>query len=461
MITLVNDELWSKFIIFVIIGLGIYFTFKLKFVQFAKLGEMIRLITKGGKKDKEGLSPFQAFCISAAARIGVGNLAGVALAISIGGPGAIFWMWMVALVGAATSFVECTLAQIYKTKDGQGGFRGGPAYYMEKGLNSRKLGVWFSILITITYGLIFNSVQANTVSLAFKNTFNLDRTVVGLGLVVLVGIIIFGGVKSIARVSEIIVPPMAIVYILVAAYVVIINIGIMPDVLALIVKSAFGLESAVGGAIGAAMKSGIQRGLFATEAGMGSTPNAAATADVSHPVKQGMMQALGVFIDTFLICTSTAFIVLCSDVYLTPGLEGIIITQEALSSHVGSWAGTFLAVIIFLFAFSSLLGNYYYGETNITFVKNSKVVVNIYRLCALAMILFGSLAQLQTVWNLADLFMGLMVITNLFVIFFLGKCAFAALKDYMQQKKEGKDPVFYAENIPGLKNTECWGKEQQ
>ncbi len=419
---------------------------------------MLRIIAKGGKKDKAGLSPFQAFCISAAARIGVGNLAGVALAISIGGPGAIFWMWIIALVGAATSFVECTLAQIYKIKDGRGGFRGGPAYYMEKGLNSRKTGIWFSILITITYGLIFNSVQANTVTLAFNNTFHLDRTIVGIGLAILVGIIIFGGVKSIARVSELIVPPMAIVYIIVAAYVVITNISIMPDVLMLIVKSAFGLESAIGGGIGVAMKSGIQRGLFATEAGMGSTPNAAATADVSHPVKQGLMQALGVFIDTFLICTATAFIVLCSDVYLIPGLEGIVITQEALSSHVGSWAGTFLAVIIFLFAFSSLLGNYYYGETNISFVKNSKKLINIYRVCALAMILFGSVAQLQTVWNLADIFMGLMVITNLIVIFLLSKFAFAALNDYIKQKREGKDPVFYAENISGLKNTECWEK---
>ena len=455
---LINDIAWSKFLIFALIAVGLYFTYKLKFVQFTHIKEMLYLITKGGKREKGKISPFQAFCISAAARIGVGNLAGVALAISLGGAGAVFWMWMIALIGAATSFVECTLAQIYKIKDGAS-FRGGPAYYMEKGLKSRKTGIWFSILITVTYGLIFNSVQANTVTLAFNNTFHLNRTAIGIALALLVGMIIFGGVKSIARVSEVIVPPMAIVYIIVAAYVVITNITMMPEVFTLIFKSAFGMDQVIGGGIGAAMKNGIQRGLFATEAGMGSSPNAAATANISHPAKQGLIQALGVFIDTFLVCTSTAFIVLISGAYTIPNVEGIVITQVALSSQVGDWAGIFLSVLIFLFAFSTLLGNYYYGETNIAFVKDSKIIITIYRLFAVGMILFGSVAKLETVWNLADVFMGLMVITNVIVILILGKFAFLTLADYVKQKSAGKDPVFYADTIPGLENTECWERD--
>ncbi len=463
-----NDILWTYVIIAMLIGLGLYFSFKLKFVQIRHLGEMVRLMTDGltGKTRKKGsVSSFQAFCMSSAARIGIGNLAGVALAISLGGPGAVFWMWLIALIGASSSFVESTLAQIYKIKDGSG-FRGGPAYYMEKGLNKRWMGIVFSILITISYGLIFNSVQANTVTLAFKNAFGLDRYIVGIALSLLVAVIIFGGVKSIARMSELIVPPMAIVYIGIALFVVLKNITLLPDVFTEIFTNAFGLQEAVGGGVGAAIMMGIKRGLFANEAGMGSAPNAAATADVSHPAKQGYIQTIGVLVDTFLVCTSTAFIVLCSGAYKTPGLTGIELTQVALSSQVGSWASGFLAIIIFLFAFSSLLGNYYYGETNIEFIKTSKTWLTVYRIAVVGMVMFGSVAAVQIVWDMADLFMGFMVITNLIAIALLGKFAFAALTDYVKQKKQGKDPVFYASSIPGLKNTECWedsvaGKEKQ
>ncbi|MGG0237245.1 alanine/glycine:cation symporter family protein [Bacillus rhizoplanae] len=463
-----NNILWTYVIIAMLIGLGLYFSFKLKFVQIRHLGEMMRLMTDGltGKTRKKGsVSSFQAFCMSSAARIGIGNLAGVALAISLGGPGAVFWMWLIALIGASSSFVESTLAQIYKIKDGSG-FRGGPAYYMEKGLNKRWMGILFSILITISYGLIFNSVQANTVTLAFKNAFGIDRYIVGIALSLLVAVIIFGGVKSIARMSELIVPPMAIVYIGIALFVVLKNITLLPDVFTEIFTSAFGLQEAVGGGVGAAIMMGIKRGLFANEAGMGSAPNAAATADVSHPAKQGYIQTIGVLVDTFLVCTSTAFIVLCSGAYKTPGLTGIELTQVALSSQVGSWASGFLAIIIFLFAFSSLLGNYYYGETNIEFIKTSKTWLTVYRIAVVGMVMFGSVAAVQIVWDMADLFMGFMVITNLIAIALLGKFAFAALKDYVRQKKQGKDPVFHASSIPGLKNAECWedsvaGKEKQ
>lgn len=453
-----NNILWTYVIIAMLIGLGLYFSFKLKFVQIRHLGEMIRLMTDGltGKTRKKGsVSSFQAFCMSSAARIGIGNLAGVALAISMGGPGAVFWMWLIALIGASSSFVESTLAQIYKIKDGSG-FRGGPAYYMEKGLNKRWMGILFSILITISYGLIFNSVQANTVTLAFKNAFGLERYVVGIALSLLVAIIIFGGVKSIARMSELIVPPMAIIYIGIAVFVVIKNITLLPDVFTEIFMNAFGFKEAVGGGVGAAIMMGIKRGLFANEAGMGSAPNAAATANVSHPAKQGYIQTIGVLVDTFLVCTSTAFIVLCSGAYKTPGLTGIELTQVALSSQIGSWASGFLAIIIFLFAFSSLLGNYYYGETNIEFIKTSKLGLTLYRFAVVGMVMFGSVSAVQIVWDMADLFMGFMVITNLIAIALLGKFAFAALKDYVKQKKQGKDPVFHASSIPGLKNAECW-----
>ena len=463
-----NDILWTYVLIAMLIGLGLYFSFKLKFVQIRHLGEMMRLMTDGltGKTRKKGsVSSFQAFCMSSAARIGIGNLAGVALAISLGGPGAVFWMWLIAIIGASSSFVESTLAQIYKVKDGSG-FRGGPAYYMEKGLNKRWMGILFSILITISYGLIFNSVQANTVTLAFENAFGLERYVVGIVLSLLVAVIIFGGVKSIARMSELIVPPMAILYIGIALFVVIKNITLLPDVFTEIFTNAFGLQEAVGGGVGAAIMMGIKRGLFANEAGMGSAPNAAATANVSHPVKQGYIQTIGVLVDTFLVCTSTAFIVLCSGAYKTPGLTGIELTQAALSSQVGSWASGFLAIIIFLFAFSSLLGNYYYGETNIEFIKTSKLWLTVYRLAVVGMVMFGSVAAVQIVWDMADLFMGFMVITNLIAITLLGKFAYAALADYVKQKKQGKDPVFHASSIPGLKNAECWEdpiltKEQQ
>ncbi|KOS24254.1 sodium:alanine symporter [Bacillus anthracis] len=457
-VSVTNNILWSYILIAMLIGFGLYFSFKLKFVQITHFGEMVRLISDGfnGKeKKKDRVSSFQAFCMSTAARIGIGNLAGVAIAISLGGPGAVFWMWVIAIFGAASGFVECTLAQIYKVKDGSG-FRGGPAYYMEKGLNKRWMGVLFSIFITVSFGLIFNSVQSNTVTIAFENAFGIDRTIVGFVLAFLVAVIIFGGVKRIARIAEMIVPPMAIIYIGVAFFVVVTNFSIIPSVFTEIFNSAFGFEQAVGGGIGAAIMFGVQRGLFSNEAGMGSAPNAAATADVTHPVKQGFIQAFGVFIDTFLVCTSTAFIVLCSGVYKGTDLDGIELTQQALSSQIGPWASIFLAIIIFLFAFSSLLGNYYYGETNIAFIKESKVWLMIYRIAVVGMVLFGSVATLQIVWDLADLFMGLMVIINLIAITFLCKFAFAALADYVKQKKQGKDPVFVANSIPGLKNTECW-----
>lgn len=454
-----NNFLWTYILIAPLILLGLYFTFKTKFVQFRYINEMFRLLGDGlaSEKQKDSVSSFQAFCISTASRVGTGNLAGIAIAISVGGPGAIFWMWLIALIGSASSFVESTLAQIYKEKDKNGAFRGGPAYYMEKALGKKWMGITFSILITICFGLVFNSVQSNTISIALNEAFGFNKALIGLILTVLTLTIIFGGIHRVAKVSEIIVPIMAVAYILIALFVVFKNITTIPSLIKLIVENAFGMQQAIGGGIGGALLIGIKRGLFSNEAGMGSAPNAAATADVSHPVKQGLIQTLGVFTDTIVICSCTAFIILLSDIDVTSGLTGIQLTQNALSSQIGGFGSIFIAICVLLFAFSSIVGNYYYGESNIEFLSKKKVHLTIYRICVAAMVFFGSIANLEIVWNLADVFMALMAIINLIAITFLGKFAFKALEDYRAQKKAGiKDPIFKASSIPELKNVDEW-----
>lgn len=451
----VNTLLWTYILIALLMGLGLYFTIRTKFVQVRLFGEMFRVITE--KKDGDsGVSAFQAFTISTASRVGTGNITGVALAIAIGGPGAVFWMWMVALIGMATAFIESTLAQVYKVRDGEQ-FRGGPAYYMEKALGNRKLGIVFAILLTLAFGFIFNSVQSNTIAQSFEDVFGIPDWSVGVGLVLLTAIVIFGGVKRIANVTQVVVPIMATLYIVVALYIVIMNFTEIPAVFNLIIQSAFGLEEAVGGGIGAAIMQGVRRGLFSNEAGMGSVPNAAASANVSHPAKQGLVQSLGVFFDTIIICSATAFIIILAGLYSTGEQEGILLTQASLNVHLGSWAPYFLAIAILFFAFSSIIGNYYYGETNIEFINAHNGWLTAYRFGVLAMVMFGALAQVQLVWNMADLFMGLMAVLNLVVIALLGKIAFKVLDDYTAQRKAGKNPEFFAKNIPGLKNTECWG----
>ena len=454
-----NDFLWGYILIILLICAGLLFSFKTKFVQFRYIKEMFRLLGDGiGKSNKEkgGVSSFQAFCISTASRVGTGNIAGVAIAVAVGGPGAVFWMWLIALIGSASSFVESTLAQIYKTKD-KDSFRGGPAYYMEKGLGKRWLGIIFSILITISFGFVFNAVQANTVSVAFNSAFGLSRGAIGIILAIVTALVIFGGIHRVAKVSEIIVPILAVLYILIAIIVLILNITEIPSVFKLIFESAFGIKQLTAGGLGAAVMQGIKRGLFSNEAGMGSAPNAAATADVTHPVKQGLIQTLGVFTDTLLICSCTAFIILLSGQYADSSLTGIELTQKALVSQIGPFGAYFIAICILLFAFSSIVGNFYYGQTNIEFIHTNKILLNIYRILVIGMVLFGSIAKVDLVWNLADLFMGLMAILNIITILFLGKYSFLALKDYTAQKKAGiKEPVFKASSIPGLENVEEW-----
>ncbi|MCL6428201.1 alanine/glycine:cation symporter family protein [Bacillus subtilis] len=456
LINIPSDFIW-KYLFYILIGLGLFFTIRFGFIQFRYFIEMFRIVGEKPEGNK-GVSSMQAFFISAASRVGTGNLTGVALAIATGGPGAVFWMWVVAAVGMASSFVESTLAQLYKVRDGED-FRGGPAYYIQKGLGARWLGIVFAVLITVSFGLIFNAVQTNTIAGALDGAFHVNKIVVAIVLAVLTAFIIFGGLKRVVAVSQLIVPVMAGIYILIALFVVITNITAFPGVIATIVKNALGFEQVVGGGIGGIIVIGAQRGLFSNEAGMGSAPNAAATAHVSHPAKQGFIQTLGVFFDTFIICTSTAFIILLYSV--TPKGDGIQVTQAALNHHIGGWAPTFIAVAMFLFAFSSVVGNYYYGETNIEFIKTSKTWLNIYRIAVIAMVVYGSLSGFQIVWDMADLFMGIMALINLIVITLLSNVAYKVYKDYAKQRKQGLDPVFKAKNIPGLKNAETWEDEKQ
>ena len=458
----INTVLWSYVLIALLILSGLFYTLRTGFAQGRLLGDMVALITgklsslKDGEKKVAGqVTGFQAFCIAVASHVGTGNLAGVAIAVVVGGPGALFWMWIIALLGGATSLIENTLAQTYKVKEGNG-FRGGPSYYMEKALGQKTLGYIFSVIVIVTFAFVFNTVQANTIAQAFETSFNMSSTIAGIILAGLTALIIFGGLNRIANVVGFMVPIMAIGYVVVALYVLIVNIVHIPGLFMSIIEAAFGLKQAVGGAIGVAMLQGIKRGLYSNEAGMGSAPNAAATSNVSHPVKQGLLQAFGVFVDTILICSATGFIVLLYPEYNTIGEKGIKLTQLALSYSVGNWGAGFITLCIFLFAFSSLVGNYYYGEANLEFITKSKTSMLIFRVLTVACVYLGSVASLGLVWDLADVFMGVMALMNIIVIAILSPKAVAIINDYIKQRKEGKNPVFRAKDIPGLENTECW-----
>lgn len=461
LINLMNDLLWGSILVYLLVGVGIYFTFRLGFIQFRHFGHMFSVLKNSRKADKAGISSFQALCTSLAARVGTGNMAGVAVALTAGGPGAIFWMWLIAMLGMATSFAESTLAQLYKTKDDDGNYRGGPAYYMEKGLGMRWMGVLFSVFLIIAFGLVFNAVQANSIANAMSTAFGWNSLYVGIGVVALSAAVIFGGIKRIAKVAEMIVPLMALLYLALALVVVFANIEKLPAVLALIVKSAFGLQEAAAGGLGyaiaQAMINGVKRGLFSNEAGMGSAPNAAASATPypPHPASQGYVQMLGVFMDTIVICSSTVAIILMSGEYVGQATEvtGIELTQRALSSQVGDWGGIFVAVAIFFFAFTSIIANYSYAETNLVFLEhNHKAGIGIFRIIFLGMVMFGAVASLPMVWSLADVSMGLMAIVNLVAIILLSGIVIKLAKDYNRQLDAGKVPTFDANDFPELKS---------
>ena len=476
-LTQINDILWTYVIMVVLVCCGLWFTWRMRFVQFRMLGEMVRLLTdasvssvSGSRQSstKKHISSFQAFAVSVASRVGTGNLAGVATAIAVGGPGAVFWMWVMALVGGATAFVESTLGQLFKQHAGDY-FIGGPAYYISKGMrycswkplrnSGRWMSVLFAILITLTFGLANNTTQANTICGAMSQAFGLSPVAVGAVIAVLALIVVFGGIHRVASVSAFLVPLMAIGYFFLAVYIVVMNITAMPHVLKVIVENAFGFSQVVGGGIGAAMMNGIKRGLFSNEAGEGSAPNAASTADVTHPVKQGLIQALGVFTDTLLVCSCTAFIILLSGLYESPELNGINLTQSALQSNIGAAGPVFIAVAIFLFAFSSIIANYYYGEANIRFMTKSRSVITVYRIFSGGvMVMLGALVTLDMAWNMVDFCMALLTACNLVAIIALGKYAFRLLDDYRLQKRQGiRDPQFHRNDMPDIaEELECW-----
>ena len=446
---------------------AVYFTVITRGVQFRMIGEMLRLLMKSGKRHDDhreadaphhgSISSFQAFALSIASRVGTGNLAGVATAIAVGGPGAVFWMWLIALLGAASAFVESTLAQLFKVK-GEKSFMGGPAYYIQKGLHKRWWAVTFAILITLTFGFAFNSVQSNTISHALTQSFAVPHEVTAWVLTLLTLLVICGGVQRISKVSQYVVPVMAIAYVVLALVIIVMNITRIPEIFLLIVENAFGFNEIMGGTFGTAIIMGTKRGLFSNEAGEGSTPNAAATASVTHPVKQGLIQSLGVYTDTLLVCSATAFIILCSGLFQN-GHDGIVLTQQAIDYQFGghNYGSIFVSIAIFFFAFTSIIANYYYGETNLLFIRRSKWMIRIYRLAVGVIVYLGAMMSLDLVWGFADITMALMTLCNLAAIVALGRYAVILLRDYLAQRQAGKDPVYTASTIPEIANeTDCW-----
>lgn len=458
----VNDWMYTYLLLFLLVGTGIYFTIRTRFVQVRLLKESFHVLKEkaGEENGKKQVSSFQALMISTASRVGTGNIAGIATAIAAGGAGAVFWMWLMAVIGGASAFIESTLAQVYKVKDKEE-FRGGPSYYMEKALGKRWLGILFSVLLIICFAYGFNGLQSFNMSSSLEYYIpgysdTVYPMIVGLILALGTAFVIFGGVHRIGFITSVLVPIMAGAYLLIGLYTVITNITELPKVFSMIFSQAFDFKAFAGGMAGSAVVIGMKRGLFSNEAGMGSAPNASASASVSHPAKQGMVQVISVFIDTLLICSATAMMLLLSGVEGQPGvLDGIPFVQKAISANVGTWGIHFITASIFAFAFSSLIGNYYYAESNILFIKNNKLLLFVFRCTCLLAVFFGAQADFSLVWNLADITMGCMAIVNIIAILLLGNIALKVLKDYETQKKAGKNPVFKAKNV-GIHNTECW-----
>ncbi|QLD11860.1 alanine/glycine:cation symporter family protein [Microbacterium oleivorans] len=461
-----GDHLWTWAVLPVVVLLGLYFTVRSGVVQLRMVPEMFRTLTNKTPLTSAGkpqsVSAFQAFTISAASRVGVGNIAGVGTAIAVGGPGAVFWMWTMAFVGGASSFIESSLAQLYKTRD-RDSFRGGPAYYMQRGLKARWLGVWFAVILIICFPFAFSSLQANTIAATVSSSVGGDIAwlpwAVGVGVALLTGLVVFGGVRRIASVTQVLVPIMALAYLVLGIIVVALHLDRVGPVFVEIVTSAWGFNEVVGAAFGYIVLTGIKRGMFSNEAGLGSAPNAGASAAVTHPVKQGLVQTLGVYFDTFLVCSITAFIILVSVPDLAGATRGIDLTQGALVDTLGEWSNIALSIIIFLLAFSSILGNYYYGESNIEFISTSRALLTGYRVLVVGAVLAGSVVGADLVWNFADGVMGLMALTNLIAIGLLSGIAFRLLKDYSAQRREGLDPVFTRDRLPGVTGIECWEDE--
>lgn len=465
----INNLVWSNALIILCLGAGIYFSFATRFLQVRHFRRMIRLLFDGESSNK-GVSSFQAFAIAISGRIGTGNIAGVATAIAMGGPGAIFWMWIIAFLGAASAFVEATLAQIYKVvKDGE--YRGGPAYYIEKGLGVKWYAVLFAIATILSTSLLLPGVQSNSIAAGMQQAFGIPGLYTGIGIAALLGIVIFGGVKRIGKVAEVVVPFMAIVYILMAVVIIGMHITEIPAVVKLIVKSAFNMEATFSGVFGMAIAWGVKRGIYSNEAGQGTAPHAAAAAEVSHPAKQGLVQAFSVYVDTLFVCTATAFMIIFTQKYNVvnpdggfivehlPGVtEGAEFTQHAIASHFPSIGAGFVAIALLFFVFTTLMAYYYIAETNLNYLypkRLKKWMLNSLRIFVLLAVIYGTIRTSTLAWAIGDIGVGLMAWLNVVAILLLSRPALRCLKDYQKQVKEKKDPVFIAEDC-GIKNTDLW-----
>ncbi len=463
LISTLNDYLYTYILVILLLAAGVYFTIRTGFIQFRMFGESIRVV--GEKPHNAGsISSFQALMVSTASRVGTGNIIGISTAICCGGYGAVFWMWVIAIIGGASAFVESTLAQIYKRRDpNTGESYGGPSYYIEAALHSRPLAVLFAVTLILTYAGGFNMLAAYNLQSTFSGYafYDPDTTpwVIGVILAAVVGYCVMGGGKRIIRFTSTLVPFMGGLYVLAAIVMVVLNWRMVPQVLGSIFSGAFDFQAIFGGFTGSAMMYGIKRGLFSNEAGVGSAPNAAASADVSHPVKQGLVQMLSVFIDTLLICSATAFMLLCSGVAPEEALMGAPYVQSALEAQFGAAGPIFITVAMVLFAFTTLIGNLYYVDNCLNYIVGkipAKEFMVLFRIDAVVLIFIGAGMEINMVWNLADVLMGVMALINLPVIVILARPALAALKDYTHQRKAGHNPVFHAADIGLSEKTEFW-----
>lgn len=458
----VSTYLYSWVLIYVLAAVGVYFTIRLRGMQFRMFGQMVKTILHSGHHEGTGITPFQAFAIGLASRVGTGNIAGVAIAITLGGPGAVFWMWVIAVIGMATAFVEATLAQLFKVPWHDGTYRGGPAFYIWRGLRSWKWGAAFAVALLFTFGIAFEMVQANTIAQTLETSHGVPVWASAAGLAVLTGAVILGGIKSVARVAEWVAPLMAGVYILLALVIIVLNVDRLGFVFYEIIASAFGLNEAFAGTAGgvaAALLNGVKRGLYSNEAGMGSAPNAASTATTSHPARQGLIQSMGVFVDTILVCSATAFMILLADASVyTPGMkvEGATLTQAAVVHHLGSWMTWPMTLLIFTFAYSTIIGNYAYAEVNLDYLTGEKREHDLaLRLVVISSVVVGAFLKLDVVWSLADVSMGVMALINLVAIVLLGKWSFGTLRDFTERKGQ---PFIATDNphLPGRLDTDIW-----
>ncbi len=471
----VNSLIWSQALIYLCLGVGLYFSIRTRFMQVRGVAEMLRLMIRG-QKSRAGVSSFQALAMSLAGRVGTGNIAGVATAITFGGPGAIFWMWMVAFFGASTAYVESTLAQIYKEKDDNGRYRGGPAYYIEKAMGHKWYAVTFAVATVIATGVLLPGVQANSIAVAFQNAWGVPTLVTATLIVVAFGFIIFGGVTRIAHFAQVVVPFMALAYVSTALLIMVLNIQQLPGVIALIFRSAFGLQAGFGAVLGLAVQWGVKRGVYSNEAGQGTGPHPAAAAEVTHPAKQGYVQAFSVYVDTLLVCSATAFMILSTGTYNVasprdgamivnnlPGVQtGPAYTQAAVESMFPGFGASFVALALMFFAFTTIVAYYYMAETNVQYINRNvhrPRIVLVLKLVIMAAVAYGALRSASLAWALGDTGVGLMAWLNIIAIIILQKPAFLALRDYEMQKRAGHEPVFDPHKL-GIRNAEFWAKRE-